>query len=190
MAIQDILKKIEIDGEKKVSVLEKQWNDKIGEEKSKIESELDTYYHQELDRIEKEIDNQERKRFLDAKLENRNKILEKKREIINKLFDEVFSKFYSMDEDKYCNFLADLIKKQGGQDSFEVILNNNDKNKIGKKLISLLGKNYSISDKTASIKAGAILKKEKIEINISFDLIFKDKKEKLEQEVGKIINVI
>jgi|GEM_PF-383627 V/A-type H+-transporting ATPase subunit E len=190
MGLQEIINKIEKDCELKIKDLEKEWNQKIEEEKKKIDKELEIYYKDQFEKIEKEIDNELRKKYLDYKLESRNKILESKRAIIDKVFDEVFTKYLSYETDIYLEFLVDLIKKNVKDDGYEIILNKKDKDELSEKLIKKLGSGFKISDSVSNIKGGVILKKGNIEFNLSYDQIFKFKKEKLEKEVGKILNVI
>lgn len=190
MGFTDIINKIENDGKIKLSQIEKEWNEKILLEKEKIEKEVQQYIKEQVEKLEKEIENKERKRYLDFKLECRNKILEKKRSLIDRVFNEVFNKFLSYDRDIYLQFLESLIKKNIKDKGYEIIMNNKDKIDLGDKLIKKLGDGFSLSNDIVNIKGGVILKKGNIEINLSFDQIFKLKKEKLEQEVGKILNVI
>ncbi|MCX8058177.1 MAG: V-type ATP synthase subunit E [Spirochaetes bacterium] len=190
MGFTDIINKIENDGKLKLEQIEKEWDQKIKQQKEKIDKEIEIYVKEQIERLEKDIENDERKRFLDFKLECRNKILEKKRSLIDKVFNEVFNKYLSYDRDIYIQFLESLVKKSVKDRGYQIILNKRDRDELGDKLINKLGDGFTLSSDTVNIKAGLILKKGNIEINLSFDQIFKLKKEKLEQEVGKILNVI
>lgn len=190
MALEDILKKIEQEANQEIENIKLEWDNKIKKEKKSIDKKIKKMYEDEIQKVEKEIEQSERKRILDAKLEQRNVILKKKIEIINNIFSEVFEKILNYNENKYFNILIDLIKKGTETKDEEIILNEKDKKKFGDKILKVLKGKYKISDETRDIKGGVILKNGDIETNLSLDFIFKDKREKLEQEVGKIINVI
>lgn len=190
MALEDILKKIEEEANKEIENIVTVWDKKIKDEKETIDKKIKKMYEEEIQKIEKEIEQKERKRILDAKLEQRNTILKKKIEIINDIFSKVFDRVLKYDERKYFNIILDLIKKGSETGKEEIILNKKDKEKYGKKILESLKGQYKISEDTRNIKGGVILKDGNIETNLSLDFIFKDKREKLEQEVGKIVNVI
>ena len=190
MALEDILKKIEQDGEIKIRSIQNEWNQKIADEKNTLEQKVKDQYEKDLKKIEKEIEERERKRFLEAKLRQRNTVLQKKISIIDDIFSTVYHEILSLDDAKYFDILVDLVKEASSSQDEEIILNAKDKTAFGDKLIKKLGGNFSLYGEPLDIKGGLVLKKGNIETNLSFDSIFKIKRQELEQEVGKIINVI
>ncbi len=193
MALKDIIQKIESEGNQKISLMVKEWDDKINSEKDSKTKEIDRYFEEEKEKIIKSIDEKQNKIVLDAKLEQRNKVLEQKIQKINSIFETVLEDYKKMSDKEYLTILEKLIKNVENlieSNHIELILNSNDKKKFGKNLIKTFGNNYKLSNETRNILGGVIIKDGKIEYNQSFDLIFKNKKETLQQEVGKIINVI
>ena len=174
MALKDIVQKIESEGNQKISLMVSEWDQKINQEKDKRLKNLNLSTESEKERIVKKVDETENKKILDVKLDQRNKILMKKIEKIDSIFESVHDDLKSLSEDEYVSILFDMIKKSEEfveNDKVELIFNESDKKNIAPKLIKKLGGKYILSNDVRDISGGVVIKDGLIEYNQSFDLI-------------------
>ncbi len=194
MALQDIIEKIISDAKAEanqiVSRAEEEAKRRIEDKKKEIEKEFEKV----KGKIKEEAQTHKMRLIQIASLELKKKVLAKKQELINRLFSELENKLLSLPEDKYINFLANRIAEASETGEEEIILNQNDKEKIGKKLVekvnSILNKNGKrgnliLSESTANIKGGFILKSGKSQINGSIEYILKQIREEKLTEIAK-----
>ena len=113
-----------------------------------------------------------------AGLESRKMQLEAKRQVIAESFDKALEKILAMKDADYMAFLADKLaafEKEGG----EILLNAADLEKYGAGLSKLLKGDLKLSEETAKIKGGFILKQGDITINCSVEKLLDNIKEEI-----------
>ena len=118
-----------------------------------------------------------------AYIDGRKMLLEKKQEIIKSCFDRAVDKIVSMEKEDYVSFIAGLVE-QTGETEGSLILNDADREKIGRDLIRHLneyidGGNFVIHDKTKSIRGGFILVKGPVSINCTIENLVDEAREEL-----------
>ena len=195
MGFSEIISKLISDYEAKKKQIEREWDDKIQKRKKEIDSQIESIFDTKAKEIERQIEEEHHSRFLNAKLQQKNLVLKKKRQIIDEIFEEAYKQICEMDDEKYFGTLLSLIEKYSENKQQIILLSEKDfskyKDKLKKKLEEkkLKFKDILSSDK---LKNGLILydDEKKIETNLSFESIMKRKKEKLENHIGKILHVI
>ena len=90
-----------------------------------------------------------------AYIDGRKMLLEKKQEIIKSCFDRAVDKIVSMEKEDYVSFIAGLVE-QTGETEGSLILNDADREKIGRDLIRHLneyidGGNFVMHDKRSGV---------------------------------------
>ena len=118
-----------------------------------------------------------------AYIDGRKMLLEKKQEIIKSCFDRAVDKIVSMEKEDYVSFIAGLVE-QTGETEGSLILNDADREKIGRDLIRHLneyidGGNFVMHDKTKSIRGGFILVKGPVSINCTIENLVDEAREEL-----------
>ena len=151
----------------------------IAEAENKADRMLETA--EENGRIEKEKLIVRKKSV--AYIDGRKMLLEKKQEIIKSCFDRAVDKIVSMEKEDYISFIADLVE-QTGETEGSLILNDADREKIGRDLIRHLneyidGGNFVMHDKTKSIRGGFILVKGPVSINCTIENLVDEAREEL-----------
>ncbi|MFN3411563.1 MAG: V-type ATP synthase subunit E [Exilispira sp.] len=195
MGFSEIISKLVSDYELQKKQIEKEWDEKIIEKKKEIEKEINSLYDAKTKEIEKQIEEKNHSRFLNAKLQQKNLILKKKRKIIDDVFERAYQEICNMDDENYLSILIELIERYSENKDEVILLSSKDylkfKDVLRKKLEEkkLKFKNILSSDK---FDKGVIIYNEekKIETNLSFESIMKRKKERLENHIGKILHVI
>ena len=187
MAIDNVIAKIKSSADEKRAELIKEadaekakilaeWQDKAGE-----------FYKEERKKIETEVANEKRSVILAKKLELRKELLTVKQGIIDEAFDQALEKMKTMPKKDYEQLLSKLLEAFA-EDGEEVIGKKED-SAVLKSIVKKAGKDLKVSSETRDISGGFILVKGKIEKNVSFETIMETERNKLEQEVGKLLNV-
>ena len=193
MAIEDIIKKINSETEKRI----KQIKDKamaeagdiikVGEEKANnLKSSL-------TNKARLESDEEERRQIALAKLDLRKETLSEKRILIDNLFKEVYSNFSNLEQKNYQNLMKDLLLSYAKSGNEEIIINPKRKlfwtdsflKDVNKSLFG--GANLKLSKEVGKFDDGFILREETFETDCTFETIFKIAKENLETQVAEIL---
>ncbi len=124
-----------------------------------------------------------------ASLIERNAVLEAKRGEINKTLDLLIEHINSLEADKYFAFIYRLAEGIDG-DRGTVILNKRDRERLPKDFAEKMkaaGIDAEISDTTADITGGFILKCGDIESNCSLNAVIEDRKNELEDYINRYL---
>lgn len=128
-------------------------------------------------------------------LARRNLLLQYKRVAISKAFEKALEQMCTMDTEKQIDILSSAAAKFQTADA-QVILNNKDRQGFGDKLVERIaqklknnGKNFSIalSSKIGSFEGGMVLVEGSIETNCSYEILIKNIRDELENEVAKAL---
>jgi len=186
MALSDILAKIEKETAERIAQMEKE----LKEKKEKLEKEnnekqktIDEEMHQKVEEKGNKII--EKAEHL-AEREEKNTILEAKREVIDEALDEAVTELSKADN--YKELLIEMLKKTDFAEEGTVVVPAKGKEEATKKAIKDSGKNYFLSDKSAAISGGFIIKTDKVEIDNSFETLVKGQlREDLEIKLHKLL---
>ena len=126
----------------------------------------------------------ERKKSV-AELEARKMRLAAKQDMIEKSFTEAMKVLKAMPEADYLNFLQGQLK---GFSEGEVVLNAEDKKKIGASLAkNLAGTGLTVSEETANIQGGFILKNGSVSVNGSLESILEGEKKQITAKIAQTL---
>lgn len=188
MALERIIEKIKKDAAKKRKEI-------IGEAEKKREEILKEAQKKSAEILKKAEEEKEKikearvRSIIGAKkIELNAQLLKKKREILDEVYKEAFSNLRRSEHYlDLVKFLLELLVERGDE---EIILPKNDE-RITRDFIAKLNRekkwNLKISEKTAEIEGGFLLRSEKREIDASMPRIMEILKEETEVEVSKIL---
>lgn len=137
---------------------------------------------------------EERKRILaSANLDVRKAVLEQKQKLMDQAFGK--AKVYLRQKNKkgYVELIKRLLLESVETGTEEVIVGDADRNIIDPRVISEVNKklgskgNLSLSKTVGTMSGGFILRRGKIDANVSFDGLIELARERLETEVAKIL---
>lgn len=158
-------------------------NEKINDANIKKEEILKKAKLESISKKERVISN--------AHLQVRNKKLETKQEVIEKIYKEALEKLSRLNENKYLDFIKNSLLSLSIDGDEEIILSNMEAlidndfiNKINEELIKK-GKAgaIKISEERRDFKGGFILYKNGIEINNTFEALILSVKDELEPSI-------
>lgn len=159
----------------------------VNEAKGNAESLIESY---KTRGEEEKIKLIERKKSV-AEIDGRKITLALKQEIIDKAFKVAAEKISSMEDDKYVEFLVEKIKASGVK-SGEIVMNPNQREKIGAKLVDRLNKTiaadagnkgFTLSEETIDAVGGFMVKDGQIYMNGTLENL-------IEEEYGKIVSSV
>ena len=185
----------------------------LGEADKKC-AEILAQYKKEADEsvraIEEEAQNEAEKIVTKAKTEagiiRKNTVNDAKIRLVDRVFDEAKKEILSLSDDKYLEFLINLlvsllkqINAEGSKGKIEVLLCAKDREKHGKALLEgvsrrLIGKidskfleSVALSRATAEISGGIVLATERCDYNCSVESIIEKIRPEIESNIRKML---
>ena len=157
--------------------------------KAKIEAEAIMQAARE--KVEKDAENLKSRKLSAAELQGRKMMLGAKQDAIRKSFDEALKKLSAMPEEKYIEFLTREITNVSYNEG-TIILNKQDREKIGEKLVKavnekLKAEKFTLSNETVNSHGGFVLKSGAIIINSTYETILNSIKDELTNEVANAL---
>lgn len=127
-------------------------------------------------------------------LVRRNLMLQYKRQAIEQAFDKALEQLCSIPKDKQIALLSTAAAKYVSSDA-QIILNKEDSAAFGNELIAKIteklhenNKNYTVTlAQPGSMKGGMIVAEDKIETNLTYEILVQNMRDELEGEVAKIL---
>lgn len=128
-----------------------------------------------------------------AEMEAKKSVLSVKQEMISAAFDAAREEIVNMPRDKYTQFLARMAAEAAASGMEEIVLNARDKAEVGKsvckaanELLSAKGTpgKLTVSEDTADISGGVIVRLGGIETNCSIDALIRQRRSGLSTEVA------
>ena len=128
-----------------------------------------------------------------AEMEAKKSVLSVKQEMIFAAFDAAREEIVNMPRDKYTQFLARMAAEAAASGMEEIVLNARDKAEVGKsvckaanELLSAKGTpgKLTVSEETADISGGVIVRFGGIETNCSIDALIRQRRSGLSTEVA------
>lgn len=128
-----------------------------------------------------------------AEMEAKKSVLSVKQDMISAAFDAAREEIVNMPRDKYTQFLARMAAEAAASGMEEIVLNARDKAEVGKsvckaanELLSAKGTpgKLTVSEDTADISGGVIVRFGGIETNCSIDALIRQRRSGLSTEVA------
>ena len=120
-------------------------------------------------------------------LEARRIVLEEKERLIEEAYNKALAKLERLGKKSYQDIIKKMLLKVAKSGSGEIIISKEDRKRITLSFIKNINKELKISKEDRGISGGFILKREKIEVNNSFESLFRSKREELESRLVKIL---
>lgn len=160
--------------------------------KEKAKSEADEYFEKQMHLIDEKYRREKERMTLNKRLDQRKNMLQARQ----KWMDEAFSNGYKILIDQslpdYKKLLISLIEKVSQSNDEKVIFGKKGTkiliDEVIKEISGKKGMNFSLSDERGDFQWGFVLRKGKVEINMSIDSLFKYKRTDLEQKAWEIFN--
>jgi V/A-type H+-transporting ATPase subunit E len=196
MSLEKIIERIKQDAQSQVGEIK----DKASKEADKIlqkaSDEANSYKAQALENAKAEAQQRKQRLISSANLEFRKEILTEKQNAIDLAFQEAVNTLTRMNDEEYRQIIKKMLISSVQTGDEDLVLSVRDKTRINENFLKDVNKelvkakkkgNLKISKDTYNILGGFVLRKGNIEINNSFESLFKSFRDDLEAEVSKVL---
>ena len=125
-----------------------------------------------------------------AETEAKKDLLRVKQDVLSEAFDRAVLYLRNLEKERYVKLLSSLARKASETGSEEIILNPEDREKLGGALLEELkrsGSRLTLSEETRPIVGGLILSQGRIEINCALDTLADLHRSELAGEAARLL---
>jgi len=131
-----------------------------------------------------------------AQLEARNRILAARRQALDGVFAEAAKRLAQLKDQEYLNFLRRLLVQAAETGEEEILLSPKDRARLNANFLESVNAELCKADKKGALRlaqenrelsGGFVLRGRGYEVNVSFSVLIRQAKEKLESEVASIL---
>lgn len=190
--VNKILEDARLQAQNNIEQAEKQAADIINSAKNEAEKKKNII----IENAKKEAEERKKRLIAVAELEARKIKLKAKQEIIASVFEQAIKTLNSLPPERYMEIITDMVLNSVKKGDEEIILSERDKSMLGDGFIGIINKklkekningNVKLSEETANINGGFILRSGNIEMNNSFEAIMRMRYNEIESEIVKML---
>lgn len=194
--LNKILDRISAEAQAEVNVILAEAADKCREIKAGYDQKAQDEYWRLVGEGSSECETQVRRLAGAAEMEAKKAILATKQEAVTRVLEASKQRICTMPEGQYVSFLARLASDASFTGTEEIILNEKDKNTVGKAVVreanELLRKrklqqSITLSSGTGDFMGGLMLKQGDIEVNCTVETLVELSREKLASQIAEIL---
>ena len=196
MSLEKILERIQKDAQSEVDRIKGRASATADEILKKAQAEAEALKAQALEDAKNEAKQRGERIVATASLDLRKAILAEKQNAIDTAFQAAVDILVKMGDAEYRKIIRDMILPNVQAGDEEIILSERDKARLGDDFAQEINRQLSesgkkgeltISQDTYNIVGGFVLRRGQIELNSSFESLFKSSRDDLESEVSKIL---
>lgn len=196
MSLEKIIERIQNDAQNQVNEIKDRASAAADEIIEKAKADAGALRAQIVEKAKSEAEQRKQRIISTARLDFRKSLLAEKQKAIDAAFQGALGSLINMESAKYQEILKNMILVNIHTGHEEVILSKRDRARLGDNLVRAINRQLSKSGKKASltlskdtydIQGGFVLRRGKIELNSSFESLFKSFRGELESEVSKIL---
>jgi V/A-type H+-transporting ATPase subunit E len=166
--------------------------EKIAAAETELNSELADYEKQTQGLAEQAAEDKKARMLATANMEIKKEYLAAKVALLDKVFEKVRERIKGLSDDEYKNLIASLMIKAVESGDEQVIVGIGEE-RIDQGLIKQVNRklgpgykgNLSLAQERANIDAGFILKRGKIQVNVSIEVLLTEARDKFEMELAE-----
>ncbi len=194
MEAQQVIDKILNEARSEADAIRSEAESKANSMRSSTESEL-SEYRQESERLAQEsgADKIERMKA-QGRMQARKEMLSQKAQLLNDVFTEVRNRIHSLDEHAYKELMSNLMVKAVETGDEEVLVGREETRidqglvkQVNRKLVNGFKGNLMLSEERADIEAGFLLRRGKVQVNVSTDVLVSMLRDAMESEIAGIL---
>jgi V/A-type H+-transporting ATPase subunit E len=196
MSLEKILDRIERDAQNEVGKIKSRASAEADKIAKKAQAEAEKLKAQALEDAKIEAGQRKERIMSTARLDLRKALLAEKQKSIDAAFQEAIESLLNMEDAEYRKVIKSMILPNVQTGDEEIILSDRDKARLDQGFLEEINQqlaesgkkgNLTISQDTYNMVGGFVLRRGKIELNSSFESLFKSLRADLESEVSKIL---
>lgn len=196
MSLEKILERIEREAQSEVNRIKSRAAATADEILKKAQAEAEVLKAQALEAAKSTAEQRKGRIISAANLDLRKARLAEKQNAIDAAFREAVESLLNMVDAEYRKIMRDMILANIQTGEEEIILSERDKANLGEELLEEVnqqliesgkGGKLTLCQDTYDMFGGFVLRRGKIELNSTFETLFKSSREELESDVSKIL---
>ncbi len=192
MSVEGIIDRIFADAEQEAKKIHDEAIEQAKSIQDEISREADDYFARRKAWLDEKYRKEKERAVLNKRLEHRKNVLASRQEWMDRAFEEAYTRLVDQPIKNYRELMKKLILNASTNREELVIFGEKGEMRELKSIITELNRDkkgkFSISDKRGEFPWGFVLKKGKIEINMSIESLFKYKRNDLEQKAWELFN--
>jgi V/A-type H+-transporting ATPase subunit E len=194
MSLEKILERIRQDAQGEIDKIKSNVSATVDDITKKAQADAETLKTKLLEEAKNEAEQHKQRIVSMEKLELRNALLDEKQKAIDIAFQKALDGLIKMDINRYRKMLVDMIVSNVATGDEEIILSKKDKTRLGDGFIKEINRQLAKNDKKGNLImskdsydmiGGFVLRRGDIELNSSFESLFKSSRDDLESEVSE-----
>jgi len=196
MSLEKILERIQQDAQTEIDKIKSNADAVVDGIMKKAYADAEALKSKLLDEAKNEAEQHKQRIISIEKLDLRKALLDEKQKAIDSAFQKALKGLLKMDINRYRKLLMNMVISNVTTGDEEIILSKNDKSRLGENFIKdvnrLLVKNgkkgnLALSKDSYDILGGFVMRRGQIELNSSFESLFKSSRDELELKVSKML---
>jgi V/A-type H+-transporting ATPase subunit E len=196
MSLEKILSRIDNDAQREANHIIERANSNAKELIQQAEEEAKALKEDALKRAEAGATQRKERMLAMSALDFRKRLLDEKQRAIDAVFQESIEILCQLDDDEYRALMKRMLSSNVQTGEEEIILSQRDKTRLTQPFLDELNEelrkngkkgNLKISEETREMSGGFVLRRGEIELNSSFESLFKSSRDELESEIGRLL---
>jgi V/A-type H+-transporting ATPase subunit E len=192
MEAEQVTEKILAEAKAEAQKIKQQADDKEAAEQTKLRQQLDEYNKQTQALAEKRASDEKLHIMAAARLDIAKQLLAEKRKILDEVFEQAQNRLKKLPDDEFRKLMTKLMLEAVETGDEEVIVDKN-KTRIDNGFIRQINQQLGpdkkgklkLSSESQNLGAGFILKRGKIKVNVSIEVLLNQARRELEIELAK-----
>ena len=193
MSVEGIIERIISEANDEAAKIISDAKDEAKRIEEEIKKEAEDYFNKQLKALDKKYKNKKERAILNKRLDNRKEILKVRQKWMDEAFNKAFKSLVDQSFGSYKSLILKMIEKVSSKKDEEILFGKKGSDSELKKLVEELNKKlnakFSLAKDRGDFEWGFILRKGKIETNVTIDSLFRYKRDELEQKAWEIFNV-
>jgi V/A-type H+-transporting ATPase subunit E len=192
MSVQGIIDRIMADAEREADEIAKEAKRQAEAIRKDNEQDGQEYYDHRREVLDERYRKEMERAVLNRRLDQRKAILGRRQEWMDRAFDGARKKLVDQPFEVYQKLMKGLVLRASSTHDEEVVFGAKGTDGEVKAIVSDLnsekGKSFSLAKERGDFSWGFILRKGKVETNLSIDSMFKYKRNEMEQKAWELFN--
>jgi V/A-type H+-transporting ATPase subunit E len=194
MDAEQVINKIISEANQKADEIKQQANNEADQLEKNLQNELDDFEKQTEQMAKKAAQDKTDRMLAQSRMQNQKKLLAAKVEVLDDIFQSAAQQVAQMPDDKYKELMTNLMQKAVETGDEEVIVGKNESRinqdfikQINRKLGSGYKGNLRLGNQNADIESGFILRRQKVQINASIDVLIGQVRDEIEPQIVQML---
>jgi len=192
MEAEKVTEKILAEANAEADKIKTQAEQKLADEKAKLDEKLAQFNEQTKALAEKAAEDEKSHILAATRMAIAKELLAEKRKILDEAFNRALNQLQKLPDDRYKKLITQLMLESAESGEQEVIIDKTEKridqqliDKVNERMGSDKKSHLKLSGQKQALGSGFILKRDKIKINFTFDVLLNNARKELEIDLAK-----